>query len=253
MNRPLEVLFKGRGAAALGRSALVLAVAASLGACGLDERVLLTADASGGSASGGAGSAGSSSGAGQPPGWDAPAPPDCAYVGEAVAAGCETLVSNPGFDQGVVGWPGESLSMQISWADQDAAASTTSGSLSVDNTLFGDAAGEVISGALQCIGATPGAVYDMAADVFIPAQSAAGRAGLSVFFYKMADCNASHSGTDMSFTTDLVQDTEVWTPVSGRFVVPNGFNSMEVRLVAGKDFKLRSFKVLFDNVLVQRK
>ena len=253
MNRLLEVLFKGRGAAVFRRSAFLLSAAACLGGCGLDERVLVARDPSGGSASGGAGSSGSSSSAGRAPGWDAPAPPACAYLGGAVDDGCETLVSNPGFDQGVVGWPGESLSMQIAWAQQDATDSAQSGSLSVENTLYGDAPGEVISGALQCIGATAGAVYDIAAEVFIPAQSAAGRAGLSVFFYKKVDCNASLSGTDMSFTTDLVTETEVWTPVSGRFVIPNGFNSMEVRLVAGKDFKLRSFKVLFDNVLVQRK
>lgn len=252
MNRLSEVLFKGRRAAAFGRAALLLLAAACLGACGLDERVLLATDATGGSAAGGGGS--SSSSAGRAPGWDAPAPPDdCVYVGKTVEAGCETLVSNPGFDQGVVGWPAESLSMQVAWADQDAAQSEQSGSLSVDNTLFGDALGEVISGALQCIPATAGAVYDVAAQVFIPKQSASGRAGVSVFFYKKGDCNASLAGTDMSFTTDLVSDTEVWTPVSGRFVVPNGFNSMEVRLVAGKDFKLRSFKVLFDDVLVQEK
>ncbi len=249
MNRLLEVLFRDRGAAVFGRSALLLSLAACLGACGLDERELLTTQVSGGSASGGTGS----SSGGRAPGWDAPGPPDCAYVASVVEDGCETLVSNPGFDKGVFGWPGESLSMQVAWSDQDAAESAKSGALSVDNTLFGDAAGEVISGALQCIGATSGAVYDIAAKVLIPEQSANGRAGLSVFFYKKGDCNASLGGTDMSFTTDLTTETKVWIPVSGRFVVPDGFNSMEVRLVSGKDFKLRSFKVLFDNVLVQRK
>jgi hypothetical protein len=236
-------------------AALVLVVVVS--GCALDTRELqLETSSFAGSASTGGGGSGGGGGIGQPLGLDAPPPPACVYAGTEVPAGCETLVSNPGFDQesGVEGWPGANLRIQTEWRKQDATGVLHSGSMAVDNTLAADSNGDTINGAFQCVPAVAGAVYDVAADVFIPSgQEAAGRAGISVLFYKTADCNASLTGTDMSFTTTLVDAVARWQPVAGRFVVPDGMSSMEITLVSGKPFRPLSFTALFDNVLVQKK
>jgi hypothetical protein len=129
-----------------------------------------------------------------------------------------------------------------------------SGSITVDSTLFSEEAeGVVILGAVQCVPATGGAVYDVRADAFIPKQDVEGAAGVTMLFYKNANCDAGVSGTDLSYTTPLVTAVTKWTEISGRFIVPNGVGSMQVELVVGKHFAPRSFKALFDNVLVQAK
>jgi hypothetical protein len=236
------------------RTALVLLAVLAQPACALDNRQL-SQDEGG---SGGKGSAPSFAGGGAggsaPAGWNAPAPPACVYQGEEVEPGCETLVSNPGFDSTVEGWPGQIPSVVVGWNERDAAEAPESGSITVDSTLFSeDAEGVVILGAVQCVPAEGGAVYDVRADTFIPEQAADGAAGLTMLFYKNADCNAGVAGTDLSFTTPLTTAVDKWTEVSGRFIVPPGVGSMQVELVVGKHFAPRSFKALFDNVLVQAK
>lgn len=237
------------------RSFCLLAVVATLPACSLDTRELEGTDSfAGSSPSGSAGGGGSSSGIANP-GLNAPDPPPCAYVGSEVDAGCETLVANPGFDQrkGVLGWPPFNLAFQATWDERDATDGEDSGSMLVTNRLSADEDGETINGALQCVPATAGAVYDVVTDVFIPKQETEGRAGVVVLFYRSVDCRASNIGTDQSFTTKLVDKPEEWTTVAGRFIVPANMRSMEVTLVAGKSFRPASFGALFDNVLVQEK
>jgi hypothetical protein len=239
-----------------GPAALVLA----LTACGIDERELQPASGSttGGTAAGSSGVAGSTnSTGGRPPGLDAPPPPeDCSYVGSAVPEGCETVVSNPGFDKSFMGWAPEMITILLGWNNTDALASDDSGTLIVENTQFSEDSkfpGEFILGARQCIPAEENTVYDVMADVFIPEQATRGRAGVSVYFYKTPDCNAGMGGTDLSFTSELFNEQGEWLAAGGRFVVPAGVQSMEVRLLAAKTFPERSFQVLFDNVLVQEK
>lgn len=231
----------------------LLAAVLLLPGCAVDDRDLSqdVVSSAGGNAGGAAGSSS------QPAGLDAPDPPACTYVGSSVEAGCETLVSNPGFDQKrqVLGWPPATSLIQTQWDKRDATGVPDSGSMAVDNLLSAplEETGETIHGALQCVPAQPGAVYDVAADVLIPKQETPGRAGIVVQFYPTNDCNASNVGTDKSYVTGLVDSQGHWQPVGGRFVVPANTHSMEVELVAGKPFKLPMFTALFDNVLVQQK
>jgi hypothetical protein len=238
------------------RTALVLGVALAHAGCALDSRELLDEAASGGSSgSAGAASFAGASGAGSPPpGWNAPPPPACVYQGDAVDEGCETLVSNPGFDSSVDGWPAQMPSVLVDWSKRDAMDAAESGSLTVDSTLFSeDAQGVVILGAVQCVPVTGGGVYDVRADAFIPEQDVDGAAGVTTLFYKNSSCDAGVAGTDLSYTTPLVTVVGKWTEVSGRFIAPAGVRSMQVELVVGKHFAPRSFKASFDNVLVQPK
>jgi hypothetical protein len=238
-----------------GPASLVLV----LSACGIDDRELQPANASvtAGTAVGGSSGGGTNTTGGRPPGLDAPQPPDdCSYVGSDVPEGCETVVSNPGFDKSFMGWAPEMITVLLGWNNTDAMASDDSGTLIVENTQFSEDSkfpGEFILGARQCAPAVENAVYDVLADVFILEQETRGRAGVSVFFYKTPDCNAGMGGTDLSFTSELFKEQGEWLTVGGRFVVPAGVKSMEVRLIAAKTFPERSFQVLFDNVLVQEK
>jgi len=235
------------------RAALLVLASFASAACALDRRELLTDDGAAGknSVPSFGGSGGSSNG---PPGWDAPAPPACVYQGGSVEPGCETLVSNPGFDSTVEDWPGLTPSVLVNWSERDATDAKTSGSANVDVVLFSeDAEGVVILGAVQCVPASGGGVYDLRADAFIPEQEAEGAAGLTVLFFKNETCDNGTAGSDLSYTTPLVSTVGKWTEVSGRFVAPADVESMQVRLVVGKLYAPRSFKALFDNVLVQAK
>lgn len=247
--------------AAKGRTNLALfALALTQWSCAVDDRELnLVTAPLGGSASGAAGTnaggAGGTAGS-TPAGLDAPPPPPCSYQpGEEVEEGCETLVVNPGFDElrKALGWLAATQLIQTGWEKRDATGIAKSGAMSVANNLYAPEKGETINGAVQCVPAIAGAVYDVAADVLIPGHEGEGRAGISVLFYRPTDCNASNVGTDMSFTTDLVDKVDAWQPVAGRFVVPAGMQSMEITLVAAKPFQQLSFTAIFDNVLVQEK
>ncbi len=244
---------------ASGRPARCLALLAALSGCGVDDRELALVTSPYGGSAGTSGSGGSSNGGAgagaQPNGSDAPPPPVCNYAPSGADEGCESLVTNPGFSKlvGVLGWPGATPLIQTQWAESDATGIVGSGAMAVANTHYGDEEGETINGALQCIPAEAGAVYDALADVLIPKQEAEGRAGINVLYYKSTDCNASLVGTDMSFTTDLVEVVGAWQPVGGRFIVPSGMRSMEVTLVAAKPFRQRKFTAVFDNVYVQKK
>lgn len=237
---------------------LGLLLAACVG-CGVDDRELqLVTFPYGGTAAGGSNSGGTGSGApasGAQPGLNAPPPPVCNYAPSGPDEGCETLVTNPGFDQlqGVVGWPGATILIQTLWEKKDATGIPQSGSMAVTNALTAPEKGETINGALQCVPAEAGAVYDVLADVLIPKQEAEGRAGISILFYKTTDCNASGVGTDMSVTTDLLDLMDQWQPVGTRFIVPSGMKSMEVTLVAAKSFSEPPITAVFDNVYVQKR
>jgi hypothetical protein len=239
-------------------SAAVATAALLVSACGVDERELkLMGGSSGGTQSSTAGSGNGSAGGGSgPTGLDAPPPAVCNYAPSGVDEGCETLVENPGFakDTGVDGWPGANVLIHTQWEKFDATGIEGSGAMAVDNLFWADEDGQTLNGALQCVPAEPGAVYDVLADVLIPKQKDEGRAGITVFFYGTPDCNATNVvGTDQSFTTDLVDEVGAWQPVGGRFVVPSGKYSMEVTLLAAKSFRAGSFTAVFDNVLVQKK
>lgn len=235
------------------RLALALLALLALPACALDSREL-SPNGGGAGSNSAPGFAGTGVGGNPPAGWNAPPPPACVYHDDEVEPGCETLVSNPGFDKTAEGWPGQIPSVVVGWSERDAAGGSQSGSIKVDSTLFSeDAEGVVILGAVQCVEAEGGGVYDVRADAFIPQQEAEGAAGLTMLFYKNDECDAGAGGTDLSFTTPLVTDVDKWSEVSGRFIVPPGVGSMQVELVVGKHFAPRSFKALFDNVLVQAK
>jgi hypothetical protein len=236
------------------RARLVVLAVLALPACALDQRELSQEGDGGGRGGSAPSTGGTGAGGNAPPGWNAPPPPACVYHGEEVEPGCETLVENPGFDTTAEGWPGQIPSVVVGWNDLDAAGGAESGSIKVDSTLFSeDAEGVVILGAVQCVPAEGGGVYDVRADAFIPKQDAEGAAGLTMLFYKNTTCDAGVAGTDLSFTTPLVTDVDKWVEVSGRFIAPSGVGSMQVELVVGKHFAPRSFKALFDNVLVQAK
>lgn len=241
---------------------LSVVVLASLG-CAVDDRTLLADNGTSGSGSGGsagkAGSAGStgSNFAGVPGSVDLPV---CSYSDE-VEPGCETMIANAGFGADTDGWKEEPLDIVIGWDEEDATGSEASGSIAVVNAVLGRADGISASGAAQCLPATPGTIYDMAADVFVPTgqgqgyeeKTYLGRAGLSILFWPNENCARTEQSLVPSFQTNLVELPDAWSRVEGSAKAPDLAKSMSVRVLTVKDFRQYTFKALFDNILVQER
>ena len=247
----------------IGQSTWTPLVAASfvvaLGAvsCSVDSRQLLAgssgADASFGGSGVGSSSGGDTSEGGEP---NEPGPlPVCDY-GDGVAAGCDTLVDNPGFTKDTFGWKPEDPTVTMTWSDSDSAANKKSGSMAVVNTLFGEADGTASRGAAQCLPTHAGQAYSFALDVFIPKGQGdgldggayTGSAGLSVLFFTSNQCS---DYTLSSATSGVVDESDAWQHREGRAVTPEGAQSMLVRLVTFKNFREYSFEARFDNVLLR--
>ncbi len=239
----------------------VLTAAWAVVCCSVDDRQLQAtgggfgAGASAGSV-GGSDSSNPTGDAGEGGQSDQPTPlPICDY-GSGVAAGCETLVDNPGFSKDTFGWAPEDGTVAMTWSDTDAAGNRQSGSISVVNSLFGEAMGTASRGATQCLSTHAGESYAFAVDVFIPKSQGdgpdggmyTGNAGLSVIFFTSDRCDEF---TLKSFTSGVVEETGVWEHREGKGTTPEGAKSMLVRLVTFKDFREYSFEARFDNVLLR--
>lgn len=172
----------------------------------------------------------------------------CVYSGTLVAPGCETLVSNPGFQSTVAGWEAEQVEVAAVWHASDAQGLQTSGSLAVTNRVYANADGSGMAGARRCIPITGGLTYDFAAGLFIPAGQGPGSGSIVVFFHETTDC----SGDVKKSIVSLGESTaDAWKVIELRDIAPATAKSMLVRLVALKPFRQGSLTVRFDNVLAQ--
>ena len=176
-------------------------------------------------------------------------------------AGCDSLVQNAGFSANVASWTAEDVGVMEGWHDTDASEAMDSGSLVVTNLNFKKEkearTGFAGGGARQCIPASSGKVYDLAADVFVPVGQGAGfegeytsAAGLSVFFYSEPACA---SQTISNFTTEQVSTSETWVHLEGSAKAPLETRSMAVRLATLKPFRQYTFEARFDNVFVRER
>ena len=247
----------------LGRSAytelgIVALLASAFVACSVDDRELhprSSGGASGLAEGGGAPIDAGFGGDGGAGGATALPLPVCDY-GAGVAEGCDTLVDNPGFAGDESGWAPEEGSVTMTWKSEDAASHPDSGSLSVVNSLSGEADGIAIRGAAQCLSTTPRQAYGIAADVFIPEAQGNGldggpwvaSAGVSIIFYDGASCDGF---TLSNVTSEVTDQPGAWAHLEGRGVSPQGAGSMSVRLVTIKNFREYTFEARFDNVLVK--
>lgn len=224
--------------------------------CALDDRTLQPVSGSGAGADSGNG--GAPVGLEEPPAVELPV---CTYARNQVEPGCETMVSNAGFETNIDGWLAEPLAITVGWDRSDATGDEASGSIAVVNSMHGRNDGFAPGGGRQCLPAEPGTVYDMAGDVFIPDGQGAGfgegpfigRAGLSILFWPNADCSNKDRSLNPSYQTNLVEGVEAWTRVSGSAVAPDGAASMSMRVLTIKPFYEYSFKALFDNVLLRKR
>jgi len=264
--QPSPVLHsRDRAESRMGRSAparvLLVSLVMTASACGVDDRTLLTSGALG--SSGGAPADGAGGRFGVPSNSDAGSNeqplPVCVYLGDAVAAGCETIVRNPGFTSNIASWSAEPVGISEGWLDADASDNHHSGSLVVLNLNYktDESAKDGINGgaARQCVSVTAGTTYDLAADVFVPMGQGAGFEGsytgvatLSVFYYTDAACEGR---TLSNYTSMPVMQTDTWVHVTGSTTAPKESQSMVVRLATLKPFRQVQFEAHFDNVFVR--
>ncbi|HKY39221.1 MAG TPA: hypothetical protein VJN18_24955 [Polyangiaceae bacterium] len=230
-----------------------------LGGCALDTRTMHLGPDSGAGANVGSG-AGAGGGPSGLSGSYGPIPPveipECDYD-QGVAPGCETLVENPGFPSGIDGWSPEDGTLPI-W-------DATHASIRVWNRLHGIVGGFAPGAARQCIPAIGGAIYDVAADVFIDEGQGLGgergdridegvvyegQAGVTVYFHTLADCGGP---TERSFDSTLTKAIGGWVHLEGSGRSPELTQSMIVRLNTLKPMREFEFSAKFDNVFVRER
>lgn len=240
----------------LGVCALSLSAVIS---CALDDRTLAQRASIAGAAGGaGSGQPSGAAGNGGSAGQAAPLPPlpdDCDYS-SGVPTGCDTAIANPGFNADTTPWSAEAGPVTLSWYRDDALQEPSSGSLSIVNALTGEATGPASMAAAQCLNTSPGQIYGLAADVFIPNGQGDGldggpyvaTAGLSMIFKDGPDCMGFTVG---NATSELADEPGVWSHREGKAVAPQGAVSVAVRLVTFKSFRQYRFEARFDNVLVK--
>ena len=160
----------------------------------------------------------------------------------------QTLLKNARFDRDVSSWAAE-YGATASWQPApDALGGSPSGSIVVTNVNVISAVGTSMAGASQCLHATGGANYHVAAQARIQAGQGIGSAGLAVQFFPSTDCSGSANG---AWSSPVISTPIAWTTISGSVVAPNASGSLSVRLVALKQFKAAAFHVQFDNVLLK--
>lgn len=238
---------------------VALLACALLSACSLDTRTLETDDRhlNGNGGDGGGAPGPTYGGNDTPPDVDVPL---CSYSKGLVDGACESLAENPGFAKDADGWREEPYAIKLAWDASDASGMDGSGSLLVTNTMPGTTDGIAPGGGMQCLAAVPGAIYLMAADVFVPegqGQSAVegegpyeGQAGLSLLFWQGKNCNDINP-TLGNAQTNLVKEPGKWQHVEGVAIAPEGVESLSIRVLTIKSFKELRFSARFDNVLLQ--
>jgi hypothetical protein len=232
--------------------------------CAVDSRTLYAAGDQGGSAQGGTSASSAGSGSSTKPPDPIPLPM-CSYS-EEVEPGCETIVMNAGFEAGIDGWRAEPLAIDVDWAQDDATGADQSGSISVLNHMHGKTGGLAAAGGMQCLRTSPGTIYDMAGDIFVPEgqgdgvdernqiveKAYVGQAGLSLLFWPNDACSDA-TPSKAAFQTSLVTEPGKWLHVEGTARAPEGTQSMSMRVLTVKSFLQFSFEARFDNVLLQER
>jgi hypothetical protein len=230
--------------------------------CGVDDRDLSAASGGRSSAgnSNGGGNSGQSfqSGGSGSTGVKASVPiPRCDYS-QDVTPDCATLAKNPGLATDAADW-GLAGGVYGFWDELDASESTSSGSLDVLNAFAGTDDGVADGAARQCLPATPGNAYDLAADAFVqdgqgkgvsPGDPYVGSAILGAFFFDDSSCQGTSIGF---FNADPVTKTATWTHVSATGIAPDLTRAISVRLNAQKPFREFTFTATFDNVFVRER
>jgi hypothetical protein len=162
----------------------------------------------------------------------------------------ETLVANPGFDTGIAPWAAE-YRMEASWNASDAAGSSNSGSVQVENQNVSASSGMVLGGVSQCVAVNAGANYVLAVQDFIPAGHPAGSASVGVWYYGTTDCSGMIAAGGV-FQGPLAVATGSWQTLSTQTQAPAGVRSAAVRLLVQKPGNQASMDVFFDNVLFRQ-
>lgn len=160
----------------------------------------------------------------------------------------ETLLQNAHFEKDARAWT-EDPGLELAWTAADAANSATSGALAVENQTETDLTGSIMAGAHQCVPISGGKIYELAAQVLLPAEPIEGTSGgMQVVFYSDESCAGKVLD---SVTSNLVAVTPSWKAVKLTQRAPTTCRSARVRLVSIKSFRQAPTKILFDNVLAR--
>jgi hypothetical protein len=204
--------------------------------------------ATGGGNAGDPDTAGSAGQAGEPGAATPEFVDGCADLDSDRVSDCtESAVANSEFDTDVSHWTAEANATLV-WSSRDLLGEPGSGSALVTSSDEIDAAGDSFAAAEQCVAVSTGQVIDIFAISYIDADQVAGRASISLWFFPTAGCPGDTSSEVYETTEQFATQTVI--SLRGTKAVPDGMQSMRVRLGAIKPFQADSFSVRFDDVLI---
>ena len=162
----------------------------------------------------------------------------------------ESLLSNPDFAAGVVGWKPEP-NMMATFDARDAFGFSGSGSIAVTNSAQSTGSDLIMGGAVQCV-STPGMInLTFYGQAFLASQGTGPGTtmGAAFDFYPAGDCYGSSTGA----TTIMFSDSSVsgWRMLQGTVSQFVGTRSLAVRLVVTKPPAQPATQALFDNILIR--
>lgn len=162
----------------------------------------------------------------------------------------ESLLSNPDFAAGVVGWKAEP-NMMATFDARDAFGYAGSGSIAVTNGAQSPGADLIMGGAVQCVPTTGMINLTFYAQAFLVSQGTGPGTtmGAAFDFYPAGDCYGSSTGAN----TIMFSDASVggWRMLQGTVSQFVGTRSLAVRLVVTKPPQQPPTQALFDNILLR--
>ncbi len=162
----------------------------------------------------------------------------------------ESLVTNPDFKAGLVGWTPE-LNMAQGFSSTDGDGNPASGSIAVTNASQSDATfGSTIGGSEMCLPAGELTRYRLYVQTFFaPGASGLASAGAAFRFFATEDCSGLPNG---AFMPPLAQSNPSgWRTLQSSVPTPGNTRSMAMRLVVLKPFSLPPAQAQFDNILLK--
>jgi hypothetical protein len=171
------------------------------------------------------------------------------YFGDAGAEGGEGGQGNPvrtwTFDDGTQDWSPEA-GIEQRFGSDDAAGDKRSGSLLLTHTLVAGSDEYELGGTMQCLPVTGDTVYRLSAKTFVPKDQGPGGSGFIMAYFNADDCQ----GLQLDLLNYASDKTGVWSRAQKTRLAPAGTKSVLLRLVVTKVWRLPSFDVAFDDVVL---
>jgi hypothetical protein len=157
----------------------------------------------------------------------------------------ETLLLNAAFQRHTDAWTAQTAG-SADWNVKDGCDAPDSGSVLVTNQQLQESDAFGFEGAEQCVELAGGTTYQIAAQIWIEANQAAGSGGMSLHVFDQPDC----AGQVVGNTNALTVAMGMWQAVGAVITTSPTARSGLVTLGVQKKFSSQPLGVLVDNILL---